>query len=216
MEEQAVSSNIWHDENNWTHIDWSLEGVTSKMLDWFWCNMEKGDLLWHPNQHLGLTWMKGRGVVDLKSPINSIHIAPQKWGDGKVMELYIRMDALENVPDDVRDIIKYDHVVITAGDMMGRINEKDPDFPATTWRVHQWQSSDDGVVGMSSGMNRGNENDIDSGMIWAKHGSEEVGNWEEFLPRLYELYKVIESEELSPCYSFKLAGKGRQAKYTQL
>ena len=50
-----MKSNIWQDKNNWTHIDWELDGVTSKMLNWFWSNMEKCDNLWHPGQHIVLT-----------------------------------------------------------------------------------------------------------------------------------------------------------------
>lgn len=38
-----MKSNIWQDNNNWTHIDWELDGVTSKMLNWFRSNMGKWD-----------------------------------------------------------------------------------------------------------------------------------------------------------------------------
>jgi hypothetical protein len=51
-----VKSHVWQDKNNWTHIDWELDGVTSKMLNWFWSNMEKGDNLWHPDQHMDFGW----------------------------------------------------------------------------------------------------------------------------------------------------------------
>ena len=29
-----------------------LPGVTSKMIDWFWCNMEKGYFLWAPGSQM--------------------------------------------------------------------------------------------------------------------------------------------------------------------
>ena len=39
-----------------THIDWKHEGVTAEMIDWFWSNMEKGFILWHPEEHEPLVW----------------------------------------------------------------------------------------------------------------------------------------------------------------
>jgi hypothetical protein len=48
-----MKSTTRQDGHPWTHIDWELDDVTPWMLDWFWVNMEKGDHLWHPNQHKG-------------------------------------------------------------------------------------------------------------------------------------------------------------------
>ena len=31
-----------------THFDWTLDGVTPRMINWFWSNMEKSFVLWHP------------------------------------------------------------------------------------------------------------------------------------------------------------------------
>ena len=39
-----------------THFDWQHDGVTPRMIDWFWSNMEKGFVLWHPEQHEYLEW----------------------------------------------------------------------------------------------------------------------------------------------------------------
>jgi hypothetical protein len=39
-----------------THLDWQHEGVTPRMIDWFWSNMEKAFILWHPEQHEALEW----------------------------------------------------------------------------------------------------------------------------------------------------------------
>lgn len=33
---------IKQDDKGRTHIDWELDGITPKMIDWFWANMEKG------------------------------------------------------------------------------------------------------------------------------------------------------------------------------
>jgi hypothetical protein len=57
---------------------------------------------------------------------------------------------------------------------------------------------------------------VESGLVWAAHGSEEVGNWEVFLPELYRMYKVINRADICPYYSFKVCGKGRDAMYVSL
>ena len=51
-----MKSTTWQDDHPWTHIEWELNDVTPYQLNWFWCNMEKGDYLWHPNQHKGFEW----------------------------------------------------------------------------------------------------------------------------------------------------------------
>lgn len=198
----------------WIHIDWELDGVTARMLDWFWCNMDKCDYLWHPNQHNGFEWYEGYSVIELGTPINSIHIAPQTWGDNVAFCPHIRMEALANTPDFVLETIKYDHVMISAGIAMER-GDIDPQGPPMAWRVHQWQANNAGVVGMSSGITA-DGCDADSGPVWADHAVEEVGNWEVFLPRLYELYKVIQRSDICPYHSFELQGTGRDAKYLYL
>ena len=200
-----------------THLEWELECVTSKMLNWFWCNMEKCDYLWHPNQHIGLSWM-----IDPREagPIGSIHRAPQKWNDGKLITPYIRLDDVARVPEHVRQVIKYDHAIVAVGmNLEGK--EDTYDFDQTrkeAYRVHQWQSSEAGVIGMSSAipLHEADDQYEDSGLIWAQHASEETGNWEVFLPQLYSLYRVITDPQICPYASFEIEGSGIDAKYKYL
>jgi len=207
-----MKSNTWQDDHPWTHIDWELEGVTPRMLNWFWSNMEKGDYLWHPNQHNGFEWWVG--IQELGTPLGSIHVAPQTWSDGKQIRPYIRMEALADVPDEIKDLVKYDHVVIVGAiSILG--DDVKRDDPVLGYRVHQWQKTDDGVAGMSSGL-EARENDADDGLVWAKHAAEEVGNWEVFLPDLWRLYRVITDPAICPYYSFKVEGTGRDVRYLEL
>lgn len=61
-----------------THIDWALDGVTARMIDWFWSNMEKGFLLWHPEQHEPMSWPMSWPVpVRHGAPLGAVHNAPQ-------------------------------------------------------------------------------------------------------------------------------------------
>ena len=57
-----------------THIDWAHENVTARQVDWFWSNMEKGFILWHPSQHEPLEWAVPPKHGDRKSTrLNSSH-----------------------------------------------------------------------------------------------------------------------------------------------
>ena len=189
-----MKSTTWQDDHPWTHIDWELNDVTPYQLDWFWRNMEKGDYLWHPNQHKGFEWWIS--LEQAGGPLGSVHVAPQTWNDGVKIRPYIKMVRLEDVPDEMRDLIKYDHVVIAGAISILGDNVK-ADDPVLGYRIHQWQKSDGGCVGMSSGM-EAKENAADDGLIWAAHATEEVGNWEVFLPDLVRLYRVIPTPRSRP------------------
>jgi hypothetical protein len=203
-----MEKKIYQDETG-THIEWSLDGVSANQLDWFWSNMEKCDHLWHPNQHNGFSWMIS--PVEKQSMVDTIHIAPQTWGNGIAMNIYIRCEALENVPEKVRKYIRYNHAIIVAGISLDG-KDVHADDPALGYRLHQWQASDNGVVGMSSAIEM-TENDAGDGKIWAEHAAEEVGNWEVFLPTLWKLYQVIERKDICPFFSLEVEGSGVDAKY---
>ena len=88
-------------------LEWKLEGVTPRMIDWFWSNMEKCMLLWHPSQHEPLEWAK---APVHENPINSIHIAPQTWCDGTRQNLYIQLLDVATIPEQFTKYITYEHV----------------------------------------------------------------------------------------------------------
>ena len=137
-----MKSTTWQDDHPWTHIDWELDDVTPYQLNWFWCNMEKGDYLWHPNQHKGFEWWIS--LEEAGGPLGSVHIAPQTWNDGVKIRPYIKFPRLEDVPAEYRDLIKYDHVVF-AGAISIIGDDVKPDDPVLGYRCHQWQKSDNGV-----------------------------------------------------------------------
>ena len=135
----------------------------------------------------------------------------------KLITPYIRLDDVAKVPEHVRRVLKYDHAIVAVGfDLEGR---EETYAPETTrkeaYRVHQWQAAEGGVVGMSSAIPLHELGDQyeDSGPIWAAHAAEETGNWEIFLPTLYQLYRVIQDPQICPYYSFELEGRGADARY---
>jgi hypothetical protein len=194
-----------------THIDWELEGVTAREIDWFWSNMEKGMILWHPSQHEPMEW-----AVPVKhgDPRGSIHIAPQTWSDGRRQNLYIRFEHLEHLEDRFRDVICYGHVASVAGLGLGPeclVNQSPMGY-----RIHQWQPSDVGVVGKSTAIGTRKPETVEDGKVWAAHAAEEVGNWAVFLPDIYRLYKVVTDVKRNPFADLSVTGKGREARYKHM
>jgi len=191
-----------------THIDWKHEGITARMIDWFWSNMEKGNLLWHPEQHEPLIW-----AVPPKhgNPVGSVHIAPQTWSDGTRQNLYIRLEDLAVVPAAVKDVIIYEHCVVAGGLGFGPESmEKNQVF---AYRVHQWEKTDYGVIGKSSAIGATKKETPEEGMVWARHCIEEISNWGVFLPQLYNLYRVVTNTNYNPFADLSVEGKGKDAKY---
>lgn len=191
-----------------THIHWELEGVTATMIDWFWSNMEKGFMLWHPEQHEAMSWpippVHG-------NPLGAVHNAPQTWDDGRRQDLYIRFERFEDLPDPVREVIHLEHVIVVSGLGLDEasIQTTDP----MGYRVHQWQKSDRGVVGHSTGIGARKPENHEDGKVWAAHAATEIGNWAHFLPDIYRLYSVVTDTRRNPFTDLSVDGKGLDARY---
>ena len=194
-----------------THLDWSHDGITAKMIDWFWSNMEKGFILWHPSQHEPLEWAV---PVMHGNPIGAIHIAPQTWSDGRRQNLYIRFEDPKDVPTWVKDYVIYEHCVIVAGLGLGEESLANPS--PMGYRVHQWQKSDGGVVGKSSAIGTRKPEGKEEGLVWAAHCAEEIGNWGVFLPDLYRLYKVVTDTARNPFADLSVEGGGETLRYKHI
>jgi hypothetical protein len=194
-----------------THLDWSLEGVNAREIDWFWSNMEKCFILWHPEQHEHLTWP----VAPVQgNPIGAIHNAPQTWDDGRRQNLFIRFEALESLAPELRDVIEHEHVLIAAG--LGFDDEALANGVPMGYRMHQWSKSDSGVVGKSSALPTRIPETVEQGKVWAAHCGQEIGNWEVFLPQIYDLYKVVKDPRRNPFTDLSVTGRGRDAVYTHI
>ncbi len=204
--------NVHQDSNNWTHIDWELESVTANMIDWFWNNMEKGFFLWHPIEHNDFYW---KIPPKVGAALGAIHVAPQTWSDGTQIKPHIRFDDVATLPANIKEVIKYEHVVIAVGICLF---EKDyaPDNKPVAYRIHQWEKTDSGVRGMSSAIPVTDDPlETQRGLVWAKHAGEEVGYWADFLPQLYTLYRPVVSPEVNLFNSFAVTGQGETLRYVE-
>ncbi len=194
-----------------THFNWTLDGVTPRMIDWFWLNMEKGFILWHPEQHEPMEWPVPPKHGD---PLGAIHNAPQTWDDGRRQNLYIRFERFEDVRPDIRDVITHEHVMIVAG--LGLTEEEMLAGDPMGYRIHQWSRSDNGVVGQSSAIGTRKLEDEAQGKIWAAHAATEIGNWGVFLPTLYNLYRVVTDVRRNPYADLSVEGVGSAARYAHI
>jgi hypothetical protein len=191
-----------------THLEWRHDGVTARMIDWFWSNMEKGFVLWHPTEHEPLTWVIAPRDGD---PVGSVHLAPQTWSDGTFQNLYIRFEDLGGVPEAVKRVVTHTHCVIVAGLGFGPESMEAPD--PMGYRVHQWSPTDEGVEGRSSAIGARRRETPEEGLVWAKHCAEEIGNWGVFLPRLYDLYRVVTDPRRNPFADLGVEGAGSSLRY---
>lgn len=193
-----------------TQFDWTLPGVTARQIDWFWSNMEKGFILWHPEQHEPLEWPI---PPQHGNPLGAVHNAPQTWDDGRRQNLFIRFEPLAQVPEPIRARIAMKHVMIVAG--LGFDEASIHAEVPLGYRLHQWQDDGQGgVQGSSLAVGRTKAETHADGRIWAAHAATEIGNWGHFLPDLYRLYTVVTDTRRNPFTDLSVTGQGLAAQYT--
>lgn len=198
------------DERGWMHLEWELDGITPKMLDWWFCNMEKGFALWHPKDHKDFYWLKRPKHGDA---IGAIQVAPQVWPDGRILNIHIRWEDVENLDEKIKEIIVYDHVLVAAAISLTGENLRD-DAQPLSYRIHQWEKTDFGVKGISSAIPVEVE-PKEHLYSWAKHGSEEILYFQEFLPELYRLWRKVDDPHINPYFSFKIVRQGKSIIYEE-
>jgi hypothetical protein len=210
-----MKADVKQDPNGWTHVRWQLEGVTADMLDWHWSNMEKGFVLWHPEDHQPLEWP----VPPTKDRfVGAIHLAPQKRRGTAIEYMRLRYYDLSEVDQKYKNLIEYDHVVMVGKCGIGLTAEHDG--PPISHRLHQWRATDYGVEGISTACNPIPDPDVEvekkKNMLWSEHGIAEFGNFEKFLPSLYKLWLVVKDPNLNIFHSLKVEKIGNDFKYVNL
>ena len=189
-------------------LEWELENVTPRMIDWFWSNMEKCNLLWHPAQHEPLKWAK---APVHGNPLGSIHIAPQTWSDGTRQNLYIELLDISAIPDQFYSYINHEHVAAVTCIGMGEEALKNPQHWG--YRIHQWSKADNGVIGSSTAIGALKKENHEDKIVWAEHCEEEISNWGVFLPTLYPLYKVVKNTKYNLFTDLSVEKVGNEYKY---
>ncbi len=159
-------------------------------------------ILWHPEQHEPLEWI-GRPCTATRSAPFTTHRKPGAMVAAKTS--YIRFEALEDVPPEIRDVIVYEHVMIVAGLGHDETSLTHPD--PMGYRIHQWEQSDSGVIGRSSAIGTRKKETAAEGDVWAAHAGVEIANWAVFLPNLYELYRAVTDTRRNPYADLSVDGR---------
>lgn len=194
-------------ENGWTYFDWELSGVTAEMIDWHWSNLDKTFLLWHPSDHYGFEW---NVPVTKDKFIGAIQYTLQtRNGQHELTMEMVREQGfglayldIAELSGEMSSLIDYSHCCLVGARKHGKV---DPKF--NSFRLHQWEDRDGKVVGRSTAVMFDPE-DLEAEkkrvLGWVEHAAMEIGRFEEFLPTLFNLYKVIEDPTANPLHNLSV------------
>ncbi len=170
-----------------------IPGVSARMLDWFWANMEKGYYLWAPGSHKRFSWVKPPWQYGF---IHSVHKIAESLGKGdpvfggEGVEIH-RLD-LHYFPF----TYALSHVLVE-----GVFNDKNEFVDMT---VHMWEDCEGGCYHITAAVASitVSEPPHFAKEILAKdshaklvppsatdHTEYEASMWPKFLPQLYHLWE---------------------------
>jgi hypothetical protein len=214
--------NLRQDERGWTHFDWELKGITAEMIDWHWSNMEKDFFMWHPSDHKRFFWAEQPTAQKF---IGSIHRTSQSRGTDRSApenERGLKYWDIKDVPQAVVDQVIYDHacfVGLVLYNAAGPGGAPITDGLSHLWRVHQWQDTAEGIVGITSAMDTMVE-DVEAekakGIYWAKHAMAEIENFAAFFPELFIMWSKVPNDDRNPLHSLKLKKAEEGLRYENL
>lgn len=156
-------------------VDHELHGVTIEQIAWWGNNMDKGYVLWHPQDHVSYTPVEGQaGIVK------------ERIGDGPIMELRPELSDIREVPN--LPVVYTDYVIVG-----GR---PAPNTKAWNYLTHQYEATLYGVRGRSI-MHREEGMPRKFAEAFRKHCKEEIGRFPEFLPQLWKMWQVVKDPEIN-------------------
>ena len=200
---------VRQEDNGRTHIDWVLDkSVTAEMVDWHWSNMDKTFILWHPSDHYGFEWYI---PVTPETFTGAIHYTLQTRGGRQDMtmeqcrEMGLGLAYIDpaTLAPEVAEYIIYKHACIVGARKHGKI---DPNFNSI--RIHQWEEREEGLVGMVSAIMfppYDVEKEKQRMLDWTPHAAMEIGNFENFLPQLFNIWKAVDNPRINPYHDLTIA-----------
>ncbi len=196
---------IKQDDKNRTNIFWELDGIDEDMIDWFWCNIEKCNFRKYSD--MTFQWTSRWGIRRKGTPLNAVYRMEQDGFDGKRLQHLIRIETLDHVPSLLTEMIRYDHVVVLGGIGLSGDAAVCEDSPAFLWRMHQWQKTDYGAAGITTGYTKPGCR-ADSGKAWAVQTIKKLRDWELYLSDIY--WKNCSREGVhAPHFSFRIDENNR-------
>ena len=154
-------------------VDHTLQGVTPEMIDWWWDHIDTTERykLWHPKDHKSFEWE----VPPKESHIGAIHRVDEDIG-GITTTLRIRWEDPSTSPISV----EFDHTLFAS--------VLDDNDNSTSWLLHEYESIENGTKLRSTFRlpARAPKQFIEA---LRKHNKEEIGEFVNFLPKLFEEHK---------------------------
>ena len=151
-------------------VEHILDGVTPEMIDWWWDNIDTTERykLWHPKDHQSFQWE----VTPEKGHIGAIHRIDENIGELPTT-LRIRWEDPSTSPIP----IEYDHALV--------VSILDKNDNPTSWALHEYISIENGTKLRLTFRLPAR---VPKQFIEAprKHNKEEIGEFVNFLPMLYE------------------------------
>ena len=166
-----------------------LPGVTAKMMDWWWANMEKGYYLWAPGSHKRFNWVKSPSQYGF---LNSAHMISEAMVPGKPVfggsGIQINRLSLEWF----FFTSHLSHVIVE-----GVFNAKGEFVDST---VHMWEDAEGGLNHIVAGVANTRCSEPPAFVLedpsaapapedGAAHSEYEASRWPVFLPALYHLWE---------------------------
>ncbi|MFX1259735.1 MAG: DAPG hydrolase family protein [Promethearchaeota archaeon] len=149
--------------------DHELKGVTPEMIDWWWDHINNTERykLWHPNDHISFKWEKTleKGHFGAIQRVVEIVKVPTM--------LRIRWEETRSIPIKAA----YSHLVV--GSVL------DSNDKPLTWILHEYESIDDGTRSRTT-FRLASKTPRWFIKALRKHNIEEIGEFTNFLPKLYE------------------------------
>ena len=151
-------------------VDHILPGVTPEMIDWWWDNIDTTERykLWHPKDHKSFQWE----ISPKKGHIGAVQRVEENIGELPTT-LRIRWEDPSSSPIP----IEYDHALV--GSIL------DPNDNPTGYALHEYESIENGTKLRTTFRLPAI---VPKQFIEAlrKHNKEEMGEFVNFLPRLFE------------------------------
>lgn len=166
-----------------------LPGVTAKMMDWWWANMEKGYYLWAPGSHKRFNWVRTPWEYGFEKSAHMISEAmvpgkPVFGGDGvQINRLPLSWYFFTT---------HLSHIIVE-----GVFNGKDEFVDST---IHMWEDVEGGCNHIVAGVANTRCSEPPAFVLedptsapapadGAHHSEYEASRWPVFLPTLYHLWE---------------------------
>jgi hypothetical protein len=175
-------------EKGWNIIDdeeHEIHGVTPDMIDWWWDNMEKGFVLWHPTDHKAFEWEIPPGKV---GHVGAIQIAWHKVGDEPLQEIHIHWEDVSLCPIS----ITHEHVLVACG-------QYDTGGKPLHMVIHQYGAASFGTRHRITVVSR-EPAPVEATKSRSSHTQVEAARWSEFLPELFKMWQAVTDPKINvPC-----------------